>query len=456
MRAPAVRRAYQLAFVWALVACFSPFKALAYIVPAMFTAYVALHGGVVRDRLVVLGLALGGAAIAYALVLDEFLLTNYAVAIITYSAFLPVLVIDSRLLASRELLRAIVLAASTMLAVQGVVGIIQALHGFTQTGSFGGANGDYVAGTIYPALRAEHAFSNPMFAVNMALMLLCCLVVPEASTGPRRAFLILGAVALVLASVLHVLVFLVVAALVGFAITRTRDPRAPGRWTGGRVLAVVALISGLTYVALPDNVAGISSVAERAFDLDAVTIPRAVLLTRVFSDLPEEQPQQPAIGLGPGQFSSRASLIMSGLFLGGPDTPKTLPFLSPQATHLTQDYCLLLMVTASENDPLGQIGSSQQPFFSLLSIYTELGLAGLIAVMWSVARVLLRVRRRVREAPSVQLEALVLCAGVLLIGLLGWQENYWETPQAILVGLLLLKVLYANIMYNVDRADVRA
>ena len=36
--------------------------------------------------------------------------------------------------------------------------------------------------------------------------------------------------------------------------------------------------------------------------------------------------------------------------------------------------------------------------------------------------------------------------GVMLFGALGLQENYWEVPQAVLIGLMLIKLLYANLM----------
>ena len=36
--------------------------------------------------------------------------------------------------------------------------------------------------------------------------------------------------------------------------------------------------------------------------------------------------------------------------------------------------------------------------------------------------------------------------GVMLFGALGLEENYWEVPQAVLVGLMLIKLLYANLM----------
>jgi hypothetical protein len=44
--------------------------------------------------------------------------------------------------------------------------------------------------------------------------------------------------------------------------------------------------------------------------------------------------------------------------------------------------------------------------------------------------------------------------GIVLLALLGVQENYWETPQAILIGAILLKAMYAQLVYGVDRRTV--
>src|SRR5262249_8678648 len=146
---------------------------------------------------------------------------------------------------------------------------------------------------------------------------------------------------------MHVLVFLVGAIVVALVVVRA--PRTAGERGGprNRLLILVVLVTGLSYVALPENVADISHVAQTALDLEAVDIPRAVMLGRVLIDLPEEDAAQPYVGLGPGQFSSQASLIMSGMFLGA-DEPKALPFVTPRVTRLANDYCIALMLAARD------------------------------------------------------------------------------------------------------------
>jgi O-antigen ligase len=110
----------------------------------------------------------------------------------------------------------------------------------------------------------------------------------------------------------------------------------------------------------------------------------------------------------------------------------------------------LLVAFADEND---HIGSTQQPFSSFMSVYTELGFLGLACVLIAVMRILRRVQRAARNDEQQRLPALLFTAGVTFLVLLGLQENYWEAPQAIFIGLLLLKVLYANIVHGASTDD---
>ena len=453
----AVHDAYYKGFVFVLLVSFSPLKMFTYALPALFTCWMLLRTGqrVISTRpAAILCIGAATAPVFYALVVDEFLGLNYVLALITYSSFLPVIVLDGRLFSSPGLLRRLLLVSSVMIAFEGAYGMVQAIYGVSQTGAFSGGNGDYVDGTIHPSLSAEPTFSNPMFAVNMALMILACLSLPDVFKGRRRAYLLVGTAALVLASVVHVLVFLVAALVGAYVLTRTRTRvRTRSRSSYRNIVIVLALGGGLVYVALPEDVSGIMSVAESAVDLETLSVPRAVMLYRVFTDLPAAAPHQPFVGLGPGQFSSRASLIASGLYLGGPNAPKGLPMMAPQATQLSSEYCLDLMLAFADSSEF--IGSTHQPFFSFLSVYTELGLIAVILGLWSIFRIIRRARARGRADPGLKNQVFLFATGTIFVVLLGLQENYWEVPQAILVGLLLLKVMYANIMYGeVGRTDV--
>ncbi len=54
-----------------------------------------------------------------------------------------------------------------------------------------------------------------------------------------------------------------------------------------------------------------------------------------------------------------------------------------------------------------------------------------------------------------RVEAFFFGTGVLTLFGAGFFEFYWEIPQTIFVGCLILKVLYANIMYLPDQETSR-
>jgi hypothetical protein len=432
-----------------LIACFTPFKLVSYLVPTALVGWLMIRAPrlVPRTSLLAVILAATTLGVFYALISDEFLTFNYLLALVTYSSFLPILVVDGRVLASRRLLEKLLTAATFMLAVQGVIGIAQAIYGAIHTGSFANGNGDYVQGTINPTWLSKGGFDNPMFAANLALIIIASLSLPDHIAKSRRLHLVVGTVALVLASVVHVLMFAAASLLVALVITRARRLRAqPSRRLGWTVIIVLGLGAGVTYAALPEDVGNAVTIVSSAVDLDAGEVPRAIMLYRVLTELPETAPQQPALGLGPGQFSSRASLMASGLYLGGPESPRGLPFVSPQATRLATEYCGSLLFAFA--DQLDSLGSTHQPFFSFLSVYTELGFVGLLLLLWAVFAVIRRTLSSFRAGRTSRSSVVAFCSGTSLVLLLGLQENYWEVPQAILIGLLLLKVLYANIVYE--------
>jgi hypothetical protein len=446
-----VQRAYYQGFVWAMVACFSPFKLLTYAVPLLFVVWLAWKDArcVPRNRVVMTLLGLVTLGVFYALVEEEFLALNYVFVAITYSAFLPILLIDGRRLASTTLQSQLIAAVMTMILIQSALGILQAIYGASLTGSFGYGNGDFVQGTIHPYFGSKGGFDNPIFAVNLTLMLLACMTMPDAFSGRRRVYLITGTVALVLASVIHVLVFLGAALVVSFVLSRPRSDagaRSQTRRFNRNLALMIGLASVSVYMTLAGDIAQIGNIGGTAVDLEAEEVPRAIMLYRVVHELPDAAPHQPYVGLGPGQFSSRASLIASGLYLGGPDAGRALPLIGPRSTRLAADYAGALLITFA--DALDSLGSTHQPFFSFLSVYTETGLVGVGVLLFVVIQMIRRVRRHARNEPGLRTQAMLFCTGAIFILLLGFQENYWEVPHAILVGLLLLKVIHANIMYR--------
>src|SRR5690606_13693093 len=126
--------------------------------------------------------------------------------------------------------------------IQAALGIVQALYGASLSGSFDIANGDYVEGTIHPWLPSGRSFSNPMFAANMAVMLLA--LAPYIMKRRRRYFFpfLLGSMALILASVVHVLLFLAAA----FALIMTLYAPVLFSRRGGIILMALLALAAIT------------------------------------------------------------------------------------------------------------------------------------------------------------------------------------------------------------------
>ncbi len=154
-----------------------------------------------------------------------------------------------------------------------------------------------------------------------------------------------------------------------------------------------------------------------------------------------EYPYMSLFGLGQGQFSSRASLIGTGYYIGSFENATPLPLISQQMSEPFATYAMPIWRSMRGN--FGTWGSTHQPFFSWLTLFTEFGIFACLLLLFFIGYSLLQIRRRGRNFRE-QATGIALSIGILFIFLLGFQENYWEVPQAIFPGLLLLKVMHAQ------------
>lgn len=434
-------RAYFWAFISALVLCWSPSNLLAYLAPLISVAiFVLLSGSHTVVRNVILWFLAWGIIISLYIVLTPgFVIHSALFSILTYSSFLVVLVIPSRFIASLDLLDRMLVWTRGFVIIEAVVGIAQGLYGFSRTGTFDGANGDFVEGTIHPALAPELALSNPMFAINMALLLVA--LFPDLILRRKGIIaVLLGGLSLILASVLHVLLMLAAAAAIAILIYWPISLRRRMTYVAGAGL-VVALV--MAFIALRGNFGTANAFTRQLLTGDSY---RTKAVRRAVVEMPDDYPLFPLVGLGPGQFSSRAGLIGTGLYFGGPVYPRPLPFVPQGMSKALEENTLDLWVAYARLIAKSSgSGSTHQPFLSWLSVYTEWGILALAAVFLFTLYLLIRVRLVVHNYPQRVL-ASSFGTAILLILFLGIQENYWEVPQAILVGLMMLKTQYAVLM----------
>ncbi|MEM7114009.1 MAG: hypothetical protein AAF614_16360 [Chloroflexota bacterium] len=434
---------YFWAFLGALLLCLSPSNILAYMAPAAVIAiFLLLSRSHTVLRNILLWFIVWGIIIAfYALLTPDFLLHSSFLSILTYSSFLVVLTIPHKFVANQALLDRMMEWVRWVVIIEALVGITQGIYGFTQTGRFDGANGDFVEGTIHLALAPELAFSNPMFAINMTFFLIALL--PDLMLRRKGVIaIILGGIALIMASVIHVLMMLAAAGIIAVFLywpISLRQRMTP------IVLAGLCVAITLSFFTLRNNFLIVTVFAQRLLNGESY---RSIAIKRAIYDLPNDYELYPLVGLGPGQFSSRAGLIGTGLYFGGPVNPRPLPLLpqgmSPSFEAYTLDLWLAKTGRATGGGG-GDTGSTNQPFLSWLSLYTEWGILVFFGIFLLVAYLLIRVRLKVRTYPQ-RILAYSFGTSLLLLLFLGAQENYWEIPQAILIGLIILKVQYAVLM----------
>ena len=432
------QRAYLSAFILANLMCWAPSKLLAYFAPIATLLWFILFAkaGVVAKHALTGVVASVAAIAAYAIFNEEFIVKSAFVSLFTYSSAFFLLAIPNRPLASWALVTRMVTIIRIVVLIEATYGIFQAVYGFIETGTFDSANGDRAQGTIYPYLKIDGAFANPMYGANMVFLWLSLLPFLLRFKGTKLPFL-LASLAIVLASVLHQVLFLLVALVAAILII---NPRI----LASRNLALAAipliLLPLLAYTFLPHNVKTFEIIYG---EFQSGESPRSHVLSRVFTDMPVEYPMMPVFGLGPGQFSSRAALISTGYYFGGPlAAVSVLPF-SPVVPPALSKYLLDLWIRVTGN---AFYGSSQKPFFSWLSAYVEFGAIGVLLVATIVGVCLWRLGKGRREGNDRWLP-IATASSIIFLTLLGLQENYWEVPQAIFTGVVMMKVYYAISVY---------
>jgi len=428
--------AYLTAYAGVLLLCWSPFKWAAYAAPALAIVWVVLAGrsGAVLARTLVLALAAALVVAAHLAWNEVFVLSSALVAMVTYSSLAVIWVFPARHFLKPELLSRMTDLTRNVVLLEAGFGIVQAVYGYWTSGSFDGANGDLVQGTIFPHFYGDGAFANPMYGAGLTLMVLALVPLARWKRGYALA-VVLGTVALVMASVVHQLIFLAAAVALAYLWVR---PRLPFSRAAVPLVAVGLVTPALVFLLLPGNLTTLSDIVRQFREGSS---PRRLILERVAEAMPDSYPYMPVVGVGPGQFSSRAALINTGYFAGSPRAPKDYGPLIRNAIPAPMREFLFELWIANAN--YRYYGSSQKPFFGWLSVYTEFGALGVTAAVAAIVVALARLPRRSKNIP-LGLLSFSVAGMIFFIALLALQENYWEVPQAVLPGLFLIKAMHAR------------
>lgn len=442
-----LRAKKQRAMLWVYVAglllAFGPSKALGQIAPLLVAAALIF---VVQIRpiyhLAKLSLALLlylAAGLLYWAVLPEFWWPGYLLFFVTGSAALFLLFDFSPLLDAAYMMRLGTITLA-ILAVESLLGLAQFAGAISRFG-LGQATGDFVWGTIAPPLNPYYAGSSPFFVVLLSTLALFVLAATPAKLRLRQ-MLGFGLVFLcwMAASLLHSVIYFVAAVVGALTLLAALHPKQPhnrltARLRKARRQGTMVILAGvlILFIAGPfvyaSNYARISTVLRSVTEFGPYASflkVRTIYFTLLL--LPQDVSAQPLIGIGPGQYASRAALMVSGEYL----SRASLPFIQPHFGSYAGRYILPYF---------GQLSSSNHfPSSSWMALYGELGAVGIIAILLGMGRAVWRFCRLASlHFPRMHLAALIL---LLYVGLMGLQNVYWEYTQAIFPAVLALKLMY--------------
>ena len=101
----------------------------------------------------------------------------------------------------------------------------------------------------------------------------------------------------------------------------------------------------------------------------------------------------------------------------------------------------------SINDSGFGSSSTSKPQSSWNAVITEFGLLGVVLFLAYFFILINRIKRNINNPHQYNL-GFSLIWYLFFFLLLGFQENYWEIPQAIFIGFILSKLFYSIILYE--------
>lgn len=306
---------------------------------------------------------------------------------------------------------------------QVIVALIQLIYGLSKFGGFDGSTGDFVEGTIHLPLESSLSFSNPMFAVLMSVFLLYLLPF-VGNSGYRKVVLLFMVVVIFFSSVMHVTIFLFMAVLCSYVVVYRGSAVFSLNSFYLLLFFVILWIAFISY--MPKNFANIAGSWEVLAEFNS---PKLVSWMMVFDDL--ENP----LGYGPGQLSSKAAFMSSGLMHDG-----KIEFFNEQ--NMSRPFKeIMLPLWDLVNSIYDSPGSSQSPFSSWLAAFSEFGVLFLLCIFLLTLSTFSLVKKITCHKAFILRPYLFSFLSMLLfLFFIGFQDLYWETPQVMLISILLCKM----------------
>ena len=416
--------------------CWSPSNLMAYLSPFIFAGIVGVWSTQVKmfTRLILTALVWILIVFFYLLFNKDFQILNAALWIFTWAGIIIVILFPyDQEISYNKLQDKLHPFLWMVVLVEATLGIIQGLYGFVKNRSFDLSTGDFVEGTIHPALESELSLSNPMFSTNMALLLLLLLYDLISHFTYKKAIVyLLGIISFVMASTGHVIIAFTISIFLVFLSIAILSARSADIRPLLNILVVASVNIVTIFVLLsatqPNNLRLISNW------LSASDTPRTRLINVLVRTIPTESWLAPLIGFGPGQLASRAGLISTGLYFGSNWASRP----AESATTVQRRFLIPLKRWQMYNPSFGR-SSNAAPHSSWLALYSEFGIAGIACI---IICLLATIRTLLKFIRISYLETSIVLSSIVLLILIGWQELYWEVPQAWFSNFVILKIVY--------------
>lgn len=447
---------YYEVFILSLCIVWLPSKLLAYLTPFACMAWFIIRarsgkslirfGATVFSFLSLVGIY----GIVYHFLNEKFVIQNAMLTFITFGSFLFFLILPQ----SDQLIKIdytkYIKVIEWFILIEASLGIFQimayvALNG----GNFDSAAGDVVQGTLSPLSFINPAgnFNNQIYSANLLLLLL--FHVPYAITQKKGKWIsISGFMAVILASVMH----LFIAFIAAIAIISLFFSSSVIKVNTSKLLIAlffVIVILGAILIQ-PKNFGLIAYYIE---NLASKESPKTMATIKAIKELPDRYAWSPFIGLGPGQYSSRAGLIGTGKYFGDFNKPKEVPLIVPDYSNAFKDLVFEDWKEVATN--VGKYGNStmSRPFYSALTLLTEFGYVAFAVVLFFIFKFIRKLRTSYTVAQEKQNKlntfyALACASAIVFFIFISFFENYLEVTQAIFPGFLLLKFFSARLKYN--------
>jgi hypothetical protein len=444
---------YQM-YVFSLILTWFPSKALSYASPyilmififIVYNHYELLLNFIKTTIIIILFLGLNY------IIRENYIFSNGILTIITYGPFILLWAMSNKSI-SKFYIRKIIRITYFFVLFQSSIGIIQFLIAYIKFGGYSVDMGDFIQGSIVPLsfnLEGDRGIGNAYFVINILIMTLF-LLADENKNKKSYLIITLGCITVILAGVHHALISLFLGLFIALCIAEFSKALKYSL-----VIIPAILAAGVIFYFLnPNNV----YLYSHYFNLYATGESfKTLAMKKAIIDLYQDHPNISVLGTGLGQFSSRAGLIASGTYLGGLDENRSIPFFPISQSEYFKNYAFDIYYSM-KMDKSTVHGAASRTFFSLMSIYVELGIAISIAILLYLTKKIRNLKSKYLLFSKHNLNyeknvVIIIISTILFFIFVSFFENYLEMSQATLTCFILIKIFYNKVNQPISKTII--